>query len=337
MTPKVPDYGHRYADKKLVALLRRLRLSYMQASISLQQKIEDYLKQFKKMDAKMRSLCDSGKLSRKEYLKWRYDMIAGTEQWKQMREQLTIDLVNQDKIAANIINNAMPEIYAENHNYGTYEAEVGSGIDTTYTLYSKDTVALLLKGKQDILPNPSVDTKKDELWNRQHIQSAILQGILTGEPMEDIAKRLQNVVGMDERAAMRNARTAVTCAENAGRIESYKRAESYGIRMKQVWIATLDDRVRDSHAIMDGEMQNVGDTFSNGCRFPGDPKGEPSEIYNCRCRLISAVEGSNLYEKGYDPSLRPSDYLEDNGMTYKDWKQMHGDRFYGTLFSGILR
>ena len=48
MTPKVPDYGHRFADRKLVALLRRLHLSYRQASVNLQQKIEDYLKQFEK-------------------------------------------------------------------------------------------------------------------------------------------------------------------------------------------------------------------------------------------------------------------------------------------------
>ena len=337
MTPRVPDYGHRYADKKLVALLRRLRLSYRQASLSLQQKIEDYLEQFEKEDAKMRALYDSGELSHADFLKWRQKAIINTKQWIDMREQLANDLVNQDKIAASIINDTLPDVYAENHNYGTYEAEVGSGIDTTYTMYDKSTVALLLKEKQDLLPQPSVDVAKDKLWNRQHIQSAVLQGILTGESMNDIAKRFEEVVGMDERAAMRNARTAVTCAENAGRNDSYTRAAAFGIRMKRVWLAVLDDRVRDSHAIMDGEMREVGEKFSNGCLFPGDPSGAPAEIYNCRCRLISAVEGSNLYEKGYDPSVRVSEYLEDNDMTYKQWRQMHGDRFYGTLFSKLLR
>ena len=332
MTPKVPDYGHRFADRKLVALLRRLHLSYRQASVNLQQKIEDYLKQFEKDDAMMRALYDSGELSHEDYMSWRYRTLAGTKQWKRMREQIANDLVNQDKIAASIINNTLPEIYAENHNYGTYEAEVGSGYDTTYTMYDKDTVARLLRENQELLPQPSVDVPKDELWNRQHIQSAVLQGILTGEPMKDIAKRFEEVVGMDERSAMRNARTAVTGAENAGRIDSYKRAQSLGIKMKQVWIATLDNRVRDSHAILDGEKQDVGKRFSNGCRYPGDPQGAPSEIYNCRCRLIAAVEGSDLYEKGYDPSIRKSSYLEEEGLTYEQWKKMHGDRFYSSLF-----
>lgn len=331
MTPKVPDYGHRYADKKLVALLRRLRLSYLQASISLQQKIDDYMEQFEKEDAMMRALYDSGELSHEDFLKWRQKAVMETQQWKDMREQLTNDLMNQDRIATDIINDALPEVYAENHNYGTYEAEVGSGIDTTYTMYDKNTVARLLRENQDLLPNyhkPDLDISKDKLWNRQHIQSAVLQGILTGEPMGDIAKRFQSVVGMDERAAMRNARTAVTGAENAGRIDSYLRAETMGIKMKQVWMATLDGRTRDSHAAIDGEKIDVGRKFSNGCRYPGDPEGAPAEIYNCRCTLVAEVEGSNAY----DPSLRPSEYLEDRGLTYEQWKQIHGERYYNQLF-----
>ena len=331
MTPRIPDYGHRYADKKLAALLRRIHLSYRQASISLQQKIKDYLDQFEKEDAYKRALYDSGELSHEDYMAWRYSTLAGTKQWKRMREQLTTDLVNADKIAASIINNTLPEIYAENHNYGTYEAEKGSGIDTTYTLYDKDTVNRLLREGQDLLPHyhqPSVDIPKDEQWNSQHIQSCVLQGILTGEPMADIAKRFQNVVGMDERAAMRNARTAVTGAENAGRIDSYLRAEAMGIKMKQVWMATLDGRVRDSHAMIDGEKQDPGHRFSNGCRYPGDPQGAPAEVYNCRCTLVAEVEGSDPY----DPAARPSQWLEDHDLTYAQWKQRHGDRFFTKLF-----
>lgn len=213
-------------------------------------------------------------------------------------------------------------MYAENHNYGTYEAETGSGMDTTYTLYDKDTVARLLKGNPDLLPAPSVKISKDERWNRQHIQSAVLSGILQGESMKGIADRFQQVVGMDERAAMRNARTAVTGAENAGRIDSYLRAQSLGIRMKQVWMSTLDGRTRDSHAMMDGEKVDVGETFSNGCRYPGDPEGAPAEIYNCRCTLVAEVEGSDAY----NGAARPSEYLEDQGLTYEQWKQMHSKK-----------
>ena len=29
--------------------------------------------------------------------------------------------------------------------------------------------------------------------------------------------------------------------------------------------------------------------FLNGLRFPADPNGEPSEIWNCRCTLVEEV------------------------------------------------
>lgn len=319
MPPKVPDIGHRDADKELYSLTRRLHLSYRQASISLREKIEKYLDEFEKEDAKIRALYDSGKLSDEEFSKWREQKTIDTQAWRDMLDQLAEDMTNQNKIAASMINETLPEVYAINHNYGTYEAETGSGRDTTYTMYDKFTVKRLLQDGQLQLPKPSPKVAKDKRWNRQHIQSAVLQGILTGEPMGDIAQRLLSVAKMTESAAIRNARTAVTGAENAGRIDSYIRAQNMGIKMKQVWMATLDSRTRDSHAMMDGEKRDPGKEFSNGCRYPGDPEGKPGEIYNCRCTLVAEVEGADPY----NPNLRPSEYLKEEGLTYEQWKEMH--------------
>ena len=320
MTPKTPDYGHKEADKELTALIRRLHLSYRSASISLQEKLEKYLEKFEKEDKKMRALYDSGEMSHEDYMKWRMRKIAGTKQWKAMLNQLANDMTHQNEIAASMIDDTLPDVYAVNHNYGTFEAEKGSGYDTTYTMYDKHTVSRLLKENPDLLPEPTVNIPRDRLWNRQHLQSELLRGILTGASMREIAKRFQSVTDMTERSAMRNARTAVTGAENAGRIDSYKRAEKMGIKMKQMWMATLDGRTRDSHAMMDGEEQEVGKKFSNGCRYPGDPKGPPSEVYNCRCTLVAVVDGADPY----NPNLRKSEYLEDQDLTYQQWKEMHG-------------
>lgn len=120
----------------------------------------------------------------------------------------------------------------------------------------------------------------------------------------------------------------VTGAKNAGRIDSYLRAQSMGIKMKQVWMATLDDRTHDSHAMMDGEKVDPGKKFSNGCRYPGDPEGAPGEIYNCRCTLVAEVEGSDAY----DPSDLSARANRLKGMTYEEWKELHGERFYERLF-----
>ena len=322
MTPKTPDYGHKEADKELAALVRRLHLSYRFASISRQEQLEKYLEKFAAEDKEMRALYDSGEMSHEDYMKWRMRKIAGTKQWKAMLNQLANDMTHQNEIAASMIDDTLPDVYAVNHNYGTYEAEVGSGYDTTYTMYDKHTVSRLLKENPDLLPEPTVNIPRDRLWNRQHLQSELLRGILTGASMREIAKRFQSVTDMTERSAMRNARTAVTGAENAGRIDSYKRAEKMGIKMKQMWMATLDGRTRDSHAMMDGEEQEVGKKFSNGCLYPGDPKGAPAEVYNCRCTLVAVVDGADPY----NPNLRKSEYLEEEGLTYDEWKVQHSGK-----------
>lgn len=314
------DYGHSETDKELEALLRRLEISYREARISLFEKVEKYMDQFAQEDAFKRALYDSGELSHEDYMAWRARKFAGTKQWRDMLDQLSDDMTNQNRIAASMIDDSLPDVYALNHNYGTFEAEKGSGYDTTYTMYDKFTVKRLLTEHDDLLPRPKVDIPKDMLWNKQHIQSAVLQGILTGESMGDIAKRLMTVSDMTKRSAMRNARTAVTGAENAGRIDSYKRANKMGIKMRQQWMATLDGRTRDSHVVLDGETQEVGKKFSNGCRYPGDPSGPGEEVYNCRCTVVAIVAGADPY----NPNLRESAYLKEQGLTYEEWKEKHG-------------
>ena len=57
------------------------------------------------------------------------------------------------------------------------------------------------------------------------------------------------------------------------------------------WLATDDDRTRDSHAEIDGEITyaNGNGIFSNGLRFPGDTSGDIEEWINCRCTLVAYI------------------------------------------------
>ena len=237
----------------------------------------------------MLSRLDAGEITEREYFRWRTAQIMMGRHWEQMRDQLAEDLVNADQLAASVVNGYMPEVYALNHNYGTYQIEHDLQMSTSYTLYNRHTVERLLRDDPNLLPHPRVNIPKDKRWNQQQITSSVLQGILQGESMDKIARRMQNVVGMDERAAIRNARTATTGAENAGKLDSMRRAQGMGVRLKKLWLATRDSRTRDSHVMMDGELAEVDDKFSNGCMYPGDPEGRPEEVYNCRCAMRSKV------------------------------------------------
>ena len=129
---------------------------------------------------------------------------------------------------------------------------------------------------------------------------------------DDLQKRITT---MSRDSAIRTARTAVTGAQNAGRMDSYAAAEKMGIKLKKEWLATLDARTRHSHAMLDGEQVAQDKKFSNGCRFPGDPQGPPWEIYNCRCTLIAAVDGADTS----DGLRRTRDGLISD-MTYAQWE-----------------
>ena len=198
-------------------------------------------------------------------------------------------------------------------NYGTYQVESAARVDTAFALQDADTVQRLVTDRASYLPRVSHDVAKDAVWNRKLLADQITQGVMLGESIPKIAARVARVTGQNVAGAARVARTSVTAAECAGRVDSYARAKSMGIDLKQEWLATMDTRTRRSHRKLDGEKVDVGGTFSNGCRYPGDPQAPYGEICNCRCTLIAAVDGVD-YSDGKRWSRLPG------GMTYDDWK-----------------
>jgi SPP1 gp7 family putative phage head morphogenesis protein len=147
-----------------------------------------------------------------------------------------------------------------------------------------------------------------------------MQGIIQGESVDQITDRLvTSLCTMNENKMRTFARTSVTSAQNAGRIEQMHDAEDMGIKVKKRWLATLDDRTRDTHQELDGEEEPVDEPFEvDGMKimFPGDPNAEPCLVYNCRCTLIQVYEGIER------KSVRRDDEgnLVEN-MTYQEWKE----------------
>lgn len=316
-----PDPAHKETDKILRDMEKRLDEVYKQAYREARQTADDFMKSFREMDKKKRQQVKDGELDKAEYDRWRRTQVFQGNRYHQMADTLAADMTHTNQIAASVINGYLPEVYAVNHNYGTYEIEKGSRINTQYTMYDRQTVERLIRDNPDLLPRKAaVNVPKDELWNKKHINSAITQGILQGEAIDKIAQRLAaTVTDMSHTSAIRNARTMTTSAQNGGRIDSYKRAESMGIKILQEWMATLDDRTRHEHRLLDGQKRKVGEAFEvegEKIFFPGDPAAEPYLTYNCRCTLIGEVEGVDYNLS--DVSQRDNKLGD---MTYEEWKE----------------
>lgn len=312
--PNVADFK---TDALLEKIERKVRRTYNRAEYESKKKLLEYLRQFGKQDKEARAAVRAGKMTKEAYLKWRKEKMLGKKRFQEILNTLSADCANADKIAMSIVRGYIPDAYTINRNFAAFEIEKGSLVDTSFTLYDRQTVERIIRERPDLLPH--VDVPKDLQWNRGKIRAEITQAILQGESIPHVADRLTRVIGMDKAAAIRNARTAITGAQNAGRVDSYKRAEEMGIGIKQEWMATLDSRTRHSHAVLDGEKVNVGEKFSNGCRYPGDPQGPPSEIYNCRCTLVAFLTGLDLPDVPRRSAL--------GSMTYEDWKNAHKEAF----------
>lgn len=324
------DRGHELTEELLKELEKRIAEEYSEAVRDAEKKLKKYMEAFDKEDEIQKERLAAGEITKAEYAEWAVRQKMYSKHWTEMRDALAEDMHHANKIALGIARDAMPDVYALNANYAIYEIEHGVGIDTGMTLYNHDTAAYLLAKERKLMPGPStakqklIAANKDLQWNRQKIQSAVLQGVLLGESSSSIAKRLMSVGQMDYNAAVRYARTMTTNAQNKGRYNSYRRAKAKGVDLTIEWVATLDGRTRHDHRLMHGKRTDVDKPFITPDGFeimwpaqsdgPGSSDIPQSMIWNCRCTLRAMVKG---YERD---SVTESAWMRDQGLTFEEWQ-----------------
>lgn len=323
------DIGHEQTEEILKEIEKRISEEYAKAEKEIAKKLDDYLEKFRVKDALKQKAVDNGLITEEEYKQWRVGQIMMGQRWAEMRDSLAKDFTNADKIARSIAYDHMPEVYAINHDYGTFQVEKGSMMDTSYTLYDRNAFEQLVKDEDTFIPAPGRKVSRDikegkaMAWNKKQVQSVMMQGLLQGESIPNLATRLAKTVGeSDRKAAIRNARTMTTGVQNAGRVASYDRANDMGIETRKQWLATLDNRTRHWHASLDGVTVDNDEPFENEygeIMYPGDPSADPTNIFNCRCTLIASIKGFERDVSNTD--LRHDDHLKD--MSYEEWREGH--------------
>lgn len=309
------DYGHRETEALLRALEAEIEAEYTAAGKEVAEAADAFFHEFELEDAKYAEAVDKGEMSAKSYQRWRRGKLARGEGYRQMRDDIAARIRDTAQIAAAYVDDTLPVVFALNRTYAAYAMERAGadfGAGTSFSIYSEDVVRRLIIEHPELLPNyprrRALNVPKEMRWLREKISSQVLHGILGGETIPKIASRMVDVVGMDKVAAVRSARTAVTSAENGGRMDTYDAAAKMGIAVQKEWMATHDKRTRESHGRIDGERVDKDGVFSNGCRFPGDPDGAPEEVYNCRCTMVA-------YLPDY-PDVK-------DRVTYQQWLEAH--------------
>ena len=307
------DKAHRLTDEKLEEMEKRLSAIYSRAEKEIGERWKEYLVE---SQAEIDELQKAYELAKKggdakeirkagiALSRAKKDRTLMDNRFKALTETTAAQLANVNKTALAYVNGQLPEVYSINYN--ALEQSVDGIGGYSFALVDADTVKNLATTDKSLLPYKQLDEKTDIRWNVKKMNAEVLQGILQGEPMDKIASRLSKVTEMNETAAIRNARTMVTGAENKGRQDSYARATADGIILQKEWISTNDSRTRHSHAVLDGAIVDQDKKFDNGLLYPGDPNGRPEETWNCRCTVAAVVKGFNKVQYNKSHGLAPT-------------------------------
>jgi SPP1 gp7 family putative phage head morphogenesis protein len=326
-----PDEGHNLTEKELAKLERRIASVYGEAAKELQETVDNYFRQFEKRDAEMKELIGTvvnGKeWTERDYKQWRLNQIGRGERFKALQKRVAERYTKANQTAVSYVNDATPGIYSLNRNYAAYTIERVAG-DVGFDLWDEQTVKRLIKENPDLMPyypaKRALNRGIDLAYGKRQISACVTSSILQGKSIKGMADDLQTrIPTMNRDSAIRTARTAVTNAQNAGRMDSYVAATKMGIEMEREWVSALDARTRPEHAEADGQVVGVDKPFIVGgekLMFPGDRSGSGWNIYNCRCTQIAKVKGvdtSDAKRRARDPETGESVLIEN--MSYAEW------------------
>ena len=332
----------KYAQKTFSQLESQMSRMYREAYKDISKKLQDFTRKHKAKDKQMQRDLKKGKITQEQYASWLRGQVFISQQWQDAKASLDLSIKSVMTEAAHLTHQKSIDVFVDNANYTAYQIEKDHGFTggINFSIYDRKTVSRLMLEDPELLPRRrDIDGNKLEAWNTKVIANCVTQSILQGESIDELSKRIARDTCIDAgRSSLLYARTAMTGAQNAGRVERMKEAEEMGIKVQKQWMSTLDSRTRDSHRGMDGEIVDTDEDFSNGLEYPGDPSGDPSEVYNCRCTLVyhypeysnySNMERTAYIEEGdpaYDESNPHVQWDTVKGMTYNDWLVAKGQQ-----------
>lgn len=330
MATRNDDLAHRQTERKLAALERKIASAYREAAENMTGKVEEFFNSFKKKDAEKQAQLEAGEITKKQYQQWRLSQMLRGKRYTALRDALAERMTKANQVAVAYINDITPGIYSLNRNYAAYTIEKVGG-NVGFTLYDEQTVKRLIQKRPSLMPyypkKKAIARGIDLSWGKKQIRAQITSSILQGESIPDIAKHLmERIPEMNKASAIRTARTAVTSAQNGGRMASYKQASDMGIKVRKVWVATKDSRTRRAHQKLDGQTVDWDEPFHSilgDIEYPGDPSAKPSNVYQCRCTMRTEVPKKYQAEprkiRVRDPVTGKNVLV--NEMTYSEWER----------------
>lgn len=141
----------------------------------------------------------------------------------------------------------------------------------------------------DLIRGPISDTTKEQ------IRSVLQEVLEDGADIKETARRIAEVFDFNEARGKVIARTEIIRASNYA---NYAAQANSGLVDQREWISTYDDRTRDSHQALDGQIVAIDKPFvipegqmnaGAAAVAPGD-FGIAAEDIQCRCTTAPVIE-----------------------------------------------
>lgn len=325
------DKAHILTDEKLAQMEKRLSAIYAESQKDIQAKLLDFAEGVENestqlLDAIKKSATrEEEKAAKDAYLRF-FKGVVKTKAFKDLSAEIALDLFNTNTKASAYINSQTPEIYALNYNWINDELskDIPDFVSQSITPEEAD--------KYGDLTKQTVSKSKDTRWNESNLKKSVIVGASLYLGANAIAKRSAKIVAKkNHNSASMHSEGMGTDAENQARLDGMYWAEYLGNKLHKAWIATNDNRTRDTHAMLDGVEIALDEVFDNGCSRPRDPNGAPAEICNCRCSLKyvnvggerghtrSARQGEVTGSYKKSSSFKGTQSIEIPNMTYKEF------------------
>jgi SPP1 gp7 family putative phage head morphogenesis protein len=240
----------------------------------------------------------------------KYDRLSALE--KSIMEQLTTLYADAGKALTSILS----EIYSSNYLYTGFILESGLQVGLNYALLSPEVIKKAIQNPiSGLTLNQRLGKNRTELIMKTREQ--LTQGLIQGESIQKMGKRIKDLYEGDATKSLRIAQTETNRVRNAGKEIGYDKAKAKGIDFTKVWIASLDSHTRDTHRKLDGAKANKDGYFVIGGKKALHPGGFGVAELDINCRCTTRAEF-----KGFEPTARRAkgegiiDYA-----TYEEWEK----------------
>jgi SPP1 gp7 family putative phage head morphogenesis protein len=185
-------------------------------------------------------------------------------------------------------------------------ALVDLGIDAAFDMTNPAVIEHLSNFATERMADITTTTKVQ-------LQAELAAGVADGESIRALSARVAGV--FREGRSYRSERIARSEVGRSANFGTYDAQVQSGVVREREWVATRDDRVRDSHAALDGVRVRIDEPFvlaGAETMYPGNT-GVAAQDINERCTTIAVIEDAPTLDadaldavwKAFDRALVP--------------------------------